>query len=576
MRSFQLFQPTAPSTAVTKPQKVAIYRGSFDPPHVGHQEVIQYCLTNMACEKVYIVANEPNKHKPARLDYSTRKAMLNILFQEHPHIVITDADTPALIQALRSENNSIHIVNVMGSDGALIMKDDPTDQDKFDVDSYIVIPRVSDDISALPDRIAGKICVIGKPDEFHHQQHSSTVIRRFLSEHDHFYSDGAVPSPIPIPPSVLQIIRERNLYRDERSAILQFLRSHPDQLPDNVELSSLTNATQSFGGLSGDAIYLLRDTAGNNALVIKAFHGKDAAINLRNEVTAIQKLHELSLSLSSPLRHYFYQMENNCAFMAMEIAKGVSLTMILEKIKDKSSPTYPLAKQTLKQSIKLYARAFAELHSCRLLPITELSTQEIKYFVDKIHQIYASIIKHHDQYETLDLTLLKQYIDSTIKLFLQNPGFYSYTHGDPNLGNFFIQLEENHLTMLDTAHLAGKWMDSEKNPKGFAANEYLEACSAIGLIAHRFSIPEADISECQEIFKTSYMESAKKECVPSEALNFFNLFWLFREINTPLRALENYAGRREFEPSSDLLPHLIDRIKSEIAQPHEHTSTHKR
>ena len=61
--------------------KIAFLGGAFDPPHVGHFKIIEYCINLF--DKVLIVPNKesPSDNKKIIASYQHRINMLNILFE---------------------------------------------------------------------------------------------------------------------------------------------------------------------------------------------------------------------------------------------------------------------------------------------------------------------------------------------------------------------------------------------------------------------------------------------------------------------------------------------------------------
>ena len=66
--------------------KIFFFGGSFDPPHLGHKMIVDYCLNK--CDKFIIFPslNSPEKDKLIFSDYMHRLKMLKILFKDY-HII---------------------------------------------------------------------------------------------------------------------------------------------------------------------------------------------------------------------------------------------------------------------------------------------------------------------------------------------------------------------------------------------------------------------------------------------------------------------------------------------------------
>jgi len=63
---------------------VLLFGGTFDPPHLGHLQAIQYVLENVEIEKVYIVPSydPPHKKELKVSPYDVRLSLTELLFSE--------------------------------------------------------------------------------------------------------------------------------------------------------------------------------------------------------------------------------------------------------------------------------------------------------------------------------------------------------------------------------------------------------------------------------------------------------------------------------------------------------------
>jgi len=69
--------------------KVFFYGGTFDPPHKGHELIVEYCLEK--CDKLILIPNKksPDKSSNPIANFHQRENMLKILFN-NKKIVISD------------------------------------------------------------------------------------------------------------------------------------------------------------------------------------------------------------------------------------------------------------------------------------------------------------------------------------------------------------------------------------------------------------------------------------------------------------------------------------------------------
>ena len=103
--------------------RVFFYGGTFDPPHIGHKMIVEYCLDK--CDKLILI---PNKKSPDKLlnpvaTYAQRKNMLKLLFN-NKKIVISDFEhnsdkinyTYLTIKHLKKSYKNSVLTMVIGND----------------------------------------------------------------------------------------------------------------------------------------------------------------------------------------------------------------------------------------------------------------------------------------------------------------------------------------------------------------------------------------------------------------------------------------------------------------------------
>jgi nicotinate-nucleotide adenylyltransferase len=69
---------------------VAIYGGSFDPPHIGHKKVVLSAQENLSVDKVIVLPNFRNPwKKDFKIDPENRYKLLKKLFENHEKVEIS-------------------------------------------------------------------------------------------------------------------------------------------------------------------------------------------------------------------------------------------------------------------------------------------------------------------------------------------------------------------------------------------------------------------------------------------------------------------------------------------------------
>ncbi len=109
--------------------RVFFYGGTFDPPHIGHKMIVEYCLDK--CDKLILI---PNKKSPDKLSnpvatYAQRKDMLKLLFNNNK-ILISDFEynsdkinyTYLTIKHLKKSYKNSVLTMVIGNDQLVNLK----------------------------------------------------------------------------------------------------------------------------------------------------------------------------------------------------------------------------------------------------------------------------------------------------------------------------------------------------------------------------------------------------------------------------------------------------------------------
>jgi len=109
--------------------KVFFYGGTFDPPHKGHELIVEYCLEK--CDKLILIPNKksPDKSSNPIANFHQRENMLKILFN-NKKIVISDFEgnsnkdnyTYLTINHLKKIYKNSDLTMVIGNDQLVNLK----------------------------------------------------------------------------------------------------------------------------------------------------------------------------------------------------------------------------------------------------------------------------------------------------------------------------------------------------------------------------------------------------------------------------------------------------------------------
>ena len=70
---------------------VAIYGGSFDPPHIGHQKIVELAMKKLDIEQLIVVPTYLNPFKSLSCASSTQRLLwCHILFDNHNNVIVDD------------------------------------------------------------------------------------------------------------------------------------------------------------------------------------------------------------------------------------------------------------------------------------------------------------------------------------------------------------------------------------------------------------------------------------------------------------------------------------------------------
>lgn len=221
-------------------KKIGYYIGSFDPLHLGHEDVVKQILEQNLCDYVLIYPAWGGDEYKNRTDVQVRLEMLFAAFANHPKVIVTKLTPTELQGALMKRDESLvagkpsvktkligtEYIGVIGSDTALETSKDLKKLSVFmrgiqipekykehtiggiiaiPVQSFIVSIRAGDSIDSLKGVFSDRPIV--KTISTDYIDLSSTKVRKIIkngSDLDKgFVSQG-----------VNEIIKKYNLYRE--------------------------------------------------------------------------------------------------------------------------------------------------------------------------------------------------------------------------------------------------------------------------------------------------------------------------------------------------------------------------
>lgn len=564
-------------------QTIALYTGAFDPIHLGHDEVIRYALSHGIDYVIVVPDSKFNRYKPFITSVKLRNVLLNFLYRNEPSILTTTLTYDDVLDYLAKTKSEITHLAILGSDNFIRHVHENTIP-KLKADSWLIIPRDEDkDNLLLRDiqRFAGRPVFIADSQQLTQQCYSSTKIRRMLRHHPEFYSGLFNPSltELPLDHTVRDFIRDFKLYQkipDEiaesnelidhiTKAIMQYL---PQE--ESSQAYTITNAQQEgIESFSGNILFFVADASRKKIMTIKAFvtHAKneqyDAGLN------ALAVFNHLALKHSRPVKKIFSLQGSAFNLLGLEYIEGKSLDSLLKELNVKiDSQQGAIIMQNITNVFYALGTALAELHTMNARTIEQPVVDSIKKFVNLSHAIIDEIEINKNLIECADLDVKKLHAikDQLIASMLQNPGYFSYLHGDAQPGNFFINDQHDTIVMIDVEG-AAKYFDKDKQPIGFSAHEYFQCLSSIDLAAiNNVNLRFEDIKQIKDSFEAGYnafLEERKITLSTKQSLDFFKFYWTLRSIQNDLLSLK-YASYNTslYQKSMDAVHAKLRAIRS--------------
>ncbi|WP_165780811.1 nicotinate-nicotinamide nucleotide adenylyltransferase [Holospora curviuscula] len=226
--------------ATLSQKKIGYYIGSFDPPHLGHEDVVNQILEQNLCDYVLIYPAWGGDEYKNRTDVQVRLEMLFAAFANHPKVIVTKLTSAELQGVLMKRDESLvagkpsvkttfigtEYIGVIGSDTALETSKDLKKLSVFmrgiqipekykehtiggiiaiPVQSFIVSLRAGDSIDSLKGVFSDRPIV--KTISTDYIDLSSTKVRKIIK-------NGSALDKSFVSQGVKEIIEKYNLYQE--------------------------------------------------------------------------------------------------------------------------------------------------------------------------------------------------------------------------------------------------------------------------------------------------------------------------------------------------------------------------
>jgi len=172
--------------------RIAIYGGSFNPMHIGHEKIVDYVLDNLNMDKIIIIPVGIPSHRENNLEQSdTRLKICKEIFKGNKKIEVSDIeiksegksytyDTLLKLMDLYGENNEFF--EIIGEDSLKSLKTWKNYEELLKICKFIVFRRKDDKSIQIDEEFLNNKNIIILENEYY--DISSTEIRNMVKNNE--------------------------------------------------------------------------------------------------------------------------------------------------------------------------------------------------------------------------------------------------------------------------------------------------------------------------------------------------------------------------------------------------------
>ena len=172
--------------------RIAIYGGSFNPMHIGHEKIVDYVLNNLNMDKIIIIPVGIPSHRENNLEQSdTRLKICKEIFKGNKKIEVSDIeiksegksytyDTLLKLMDLYGENNEFF--EIIGEDSLKSLKTWKNYEELLKICKFIVFRRKDDKNIQIDEEFLNNKNIIILENECY--DISSTEIRNMVKNNE--------------------------------------------------------------------------------------------------------------------------------------------------------------------------------------------------------------------------------------------------------------------------------------------------------------------------------------------------------------------------------------------------------
>ncbi|MBI3541769.1 MAG: adenylyltransferase/cytidyltransferase family protein [Deltaproteobacteria bacterium] len=196
-------------------QRIGIYIGTFDPPHLTHMSRAAEALKAGHLDYLIIIPNDTTVHKPGATPFPKRLEMIEALFGDDPRVLVPDGSYgkpigPGVVKWLKRRVPELRLVGVYGSDVAVRWTKRLIERVFLrQLDEWLVFDRKGFDAGKIPKKVGSREVTV-VPSEV--EEFSSTGTREWFEKNPDFYQEGSTKTPPGLDPKIAAYERKNRIY----------------------------------------------------------------------------------------------------------------------------------------------------------------------------------------------------------------------------------------------------------------------------------------------------------------------------------------------------------------------------
>ena len=165
--------------------KIAIYGGSFNPMHIGHEKIVDYVLKNLDMDKIIIIPVGIPSHRENNLEQSdTRLKICKEIFKNNKKVEVSDIEIKAegksytydtLLKLIEIYDKDNEFFEIIGEDSLKNLKTWKNYKELLNLCKFIVFRRKDDKNTKIDSEFLNNKNIIILENEYYNM--SSTEIR---------------------------------------------------------------------------------------------------------------------------------------------------------------------------------------------------------------------------------------------------------------------------------------------------------------------------------------------------------------------------------------------------------------